>query len=243
MYPRAVCDDGLIQQYVSGGVLPCGTPLEAIFSYDWRNQIALPNSELNTRRFRSVDLAREGMARQVSARHRPFHLPLRAIPASYGVDAYAYRTIGEMACVDNQLRLRIRDSEGQRTVDASLLCWKRLILRAEFRYVPKPRTFWEWTYRERRMRARTGLLIPYQCIEAECILTELRYRRWPRVPEAFAAVEMSPCRRAELPSIVTYKGSEMAQDPNSGYWNQFFTEWPARVAVCVLWDLYDSYRL
>ena len=243
MHSRAVCADGLIRKYVSGGVLPCRTPLEAIFSYDWRNRIALPDSELNTRRFRSVDLAREGMARQVSARHRRFHLPLRAIPASYGFDAYAYRTTGEMAYVDNLLGLRIRDWEGRRTVDATLLCWQRPILRAEFRYVPKPQTFWEWKYWERRMRARTGLLIPYHCIEAECILTELRYRRWPRVPEAFAAVEMPPGCRAELPPIVTYKGSEMAQDPNSGYWNQVFTEWPARVALRVLWNLYDSYRL
>ena len=31
--------------------------------------------------------------------------------------------------------------------------------------------------------------------------------------------------------------------PNSGYWNQFFTEWPARVAVWILRDFYDSYRL
>ena len=53
----------------------------------------------------------------------------------------------------------------------------------------------------------------------------------PRVPEAFAAVEMAPGCRAELPPIVTYKGSEMAQDLNSGYWNHFFNEWPARVAV------------
>ena len=63
------------------------------------------------------------------------------------------------------------------------------------------------------------------------------------MPEAFAAVEMSPGCRAELPPIVTYKGSETAQDPNSGYWTQFFTEWPTRVALWVLWDLYDSYRL
>ena len=94
MHPRAVCDDGLIRHYVSGGVLPCGTPLEAIFPYDWRIRITLSDSELNTHRFRSMDLAQEGLARQVSARHRRFHLPLPAIPASYGVDAYAYRTTG-----------------------------------------------------------------------------------------------------------------------------------------------------
>ena len=134
MHPRAVCGDGLIPQYVSGGVLPCGTPLEATFSYDWRNRIALPDSELNTRRFRSVDLAREGIARQVSARHRRFHFPLRAIPAGYVVYAYAYHTTGEMAYVDNLLGLRIRDWDGRHTVDASLFCWQRPILRAEFRY-------------------------------------------------------------------------------------------------------------
>ena len=48
---------------------------------------------------------------------------------------------------------------------------------------------------------------------------------------------------AELPPVVTYKGSELMRDMESGYWRLFFTEHAARVAAWVLWDVYDTFRL
>lgn len=53
---------------------------------------------------------------------------------------------------------------------------------------------------------------------------------------------MSRGCHSELPPVVTYKASALT-DPQSGYWTVFHSEWAARVAVWLLWDAYDRYKL
>ena len=48
---------------------------------------------------------------------------------------------------------------------------------------------------------------------------------------------------AELPPVLTYVGSYLLADPESGHWTVFLTEWVCRVAATLLREVYDMYRL
>lgn len=56
-------------------------------------------------------------------------------------------------------------------------------------------------------------------------------------------VKVSSSCLAELPAVLTYLGSYLCTDAQSDLWIAFYTEWAARVAAYLLWDVYDTYSI
>ena len=132
-----------------------------------------------------------------------------------------------------------------RPKDAAL-CFDRPILRAEFRYVTRNQTarwYWDMIEWERKARSRVGYLVPYQCTEVDGLRPTHREGRYVPLHRHFENVEVPRGCLVDLPPVLTYKGVEMMNNPRSGPWAVFYSEYAARAAAFILWEVYDRYKL
>ena len=96
---------------------------------------------------------------------------------------------------------------------------------------------------ERSTRTCTGFFIPWHDIQATRIKRSVLEGRYPRVLRWFKDYEVGKHFFAELPPVLTYVGSYLLADPESGYLAVFLTGWACRVAASLLWEVYDTYRV
>lgn len=167
------------------------------------------------------------------------------IPLEYQFDIGTFRTRGEMSYGRELASLDVTPWHGQMRPYDTALCWTRPILRAEFRYLRKSSRyqFFQAIRFERRCRSRYGYLVPYQNVEIERIHPRSLRGRYLALPGMWSNLEVPRGCYVELPPCVSYVGSHLINDPNSGYWNVFCAEWCARVAAYILWEVYDTGRL
>ena len=233
-----------ITPYVHGSLLPGEVPSNASYTWDWQTHCAVPDEAIKRAHHESAATARVRFVKKIYARLTRIPGQVR-ISGSLELDTYCYRTEGEVSYCDVLYELNAAAWTGDnRKVAQSALCWDRPILRSDFRFASKEgNSYWEMVAWERRMRYRTGRLIPYHCIESEGMTSFARENRYVRATPFWERLETSQYCTAELPPIVTYMSSYLIDDPNSGWWTVVYTEFVARQAVFVLWDVYDSCRL
>lgn len=63
------------------------------------------------------------------------------------------------------------------------------------------------------------------------------------IPAPWLVVEVPHGCLAEFPAVLTYSRSYLLADAQNGAWVAFYTEWTARVAAYLLWDVFDTYHL
>lgn len=91
---------------------------------------------------------------------------------------------------------------------------------------------------ERRVRSRTGLLVPYHTVRSNASAKSLG--RYVRIPPHFRPWETPRGLFSDLPPVLTYGASALIADPSAGAWSLFYTEWTAKVVCALLWGLYPS---
>ena len=129
------------------------------------------------------------------------------IPASYGVDLYCYRTYGEVYYADELVGLDITPWRDVFGVFPDSVCFKRPLLRADFRYESKScSAYWAWVKWERRMQRKDGLLFPYHCVEYQNLRQRRRSTRYSREPSRFEEVEMPTHCYVDSPPVLAYAG-------------------------------------
>lgn len=108
------------------------------------------------------------------------------IPATLGVDAFVYRTRGEISYVQALTNIPLRNIEGWRDtigVRQAALCFQKPLLRVEFRYLTKRSRYWlSWIADERRFRSTLNVAVPYQCPQVVLMNRDARRRSFNRFP-------------------------------------------------------------
>ena len=239
---HAYRDVELVKRYVSAGVLPGGIPVRALDTPDWDLHCAVPLSALGRRR---DDAEKRALWAQMIYKRMRRTIGEVLIDPSLGLDTWHFRTDGEIRPATRLAGLNFVSWAGLVGVRQDALLVDKPLLRAEFRYLRKnDSAFWRVNMRwERAVRNRLGYLVPHQMTEIDLMRASARPSRYVPVTADFQAVEVPLGCCAELPPEVTYLGTELRQNLRSGLWVPFFSGWTARVAVYLLWDVYDTCRL
>lgn len=86
-------------------------------------------------------------------------------------------------------------------------------------------------------------IINLSCFEVERVHRVARTARFVRVVYLWADFEFFRGLLVYLPLVVTSLGTSLISDPSSGLWVFMLTEWVAKYASYVFWDLTDTIRL
>ena len=237
-------NDILIKRYATDGWLPGMVPVEAVTSWCWRMQYACRDNDL----FVSVRVSREqARAKFARAAMDGFHRIktwTRVFPSQSCF--FMYRTAGEQEYLERLNRIPAATIEawrGKCEVNNTAWCGAHPLFAAEFRYLDKRASYWtDFVRHERRMRAKYGLAIPYQCLTAFDMQDDFRVAGFPRLTSFWRRIEVPRGCCAELPPVFTYK-AEQLMDPESGWWVVAYTEFVLRVAAYLLFDAYDNLRV
>lgn len=237
-HPQGLLDTALVMSYVdAGGWLPGGFRLETIQSWDWKTHIAVHSSCLRRDRQNGESLhdARSAMAR-LAFQRMSRTLSDVPIPPALQLDLGLYRTDGEISYAERLSQLDVSRWRGFFGPDTGALCWTRPIILAEFRYIRKGSrgNFKESIRFERRCRRRFGYMVPYQSVEAQRFHPRHLQGRYVRIPNCWGSLEMPGGCYVELPPCVSYVGSQLISDKDSGFWAVFASEWCAKVAAHIL---------
>ena len=254
--PVGLAEPGLVELYANAQTLPDQVPLEAVDSRDWRLRCSAPDRVLFRRfdnrinRRVSAEVAREDFVLKVYQRmHRVEGGGF--VDQTLSLDAWQFRDKKE--AVYGKRLAGVFSEHAKEWISHSLpvypaLCIKFPLLPAEFRFVSRKSgkyigeahlDFLRW---ERRTRQRLGFLVPYQCLEVYSFLNHTRRNRYVPVPASWKDYEVPLGMVVEIPWVLTYLGVEL-MDPSSGAWVVFYTEWVTFVAVALLWEVYDTFRL
>ena len=254
-HPVAFRDTQLVNEYVLADRLPDGVPIQAITTDEWARRFVVPDNALLRKRVTAPDgTARRTTLRQ--ARHeytrsvfmRMYRTPgEELIDPALGFDTWVYRTHGEAMYGPTLSAVLVQSSDwaGDPRPRQEALSFRRPLLRAEFRFtrLRDNEVFWDLLRWERRIRSRMGYLVPYQMSEILGLRDDAKTTRYVRIPNHYHAFETPRGFFVDLPPVLTYAGREMINDPSSGVWAIFYTEWVAKVAAGLLWECYDNYRL
>ena len=192
-----------ITPYVHGSLPPGGVLSNASYTWDWQTHCAVPDEAIKRARHESSVTARVRFVKKIYARLTRTPGQVR-IPGSLELETYCYRTEGEVSYCQVFSELDAAAWTGDNRQVAQL-CWDRPILRSDFRFASKEgNSYWEMVAWERRMRYRTGRLIPYQCIQSEGMTSFARENRYVRATPFWERLETSRFCTAELPPIVTH---------------------------------------
>lgn len=246
-YRDAVELVGLCEKYTDDeGWLPCGVPVGALVSFAWLRCFCFRDSDLSRGRSMSLAAARRAFVASALAGLGRFGTYV-GIPRELGVDAFQYRTFGEVGYVK---RLAALDKSLVESwvdvvdVDDRALCFGKPQLSVDFRFVEKATSqYWSnFVRNERRVRETTGYAVPYQYLTQNNITVARRGDAFARLTVGWSRIEVPMGCYAELPPVFSYKGSAM-MDPRSGYWVVGYTEFVAKTVAFVLFDAYDNFRL
>ena len=171
---------------------------------------------------------------------------IEPIPSSVGVDLFVYRTRGEIPYVQALVSIPLATIEGWRGVTGvrqAAICFAKPLLRIEFRFLSKRSEYWlEQVADERYDRSLWNLAVPFQCPQARQMTRDARRRGFCRFPEAWQRYEVAQGCTPELPTVVSYKTSQLMRR-DSGWWVVVYTEHACKTAAYLLMDVYDSLRL
>ena len=216
----------VIPASVTGGIPPSVKD-----SDDWRlrtdaSEATIISSEEQRERFINLVGVRAAML-------QPFRWPIHR---DTGMDMAYVRYARERQYVNWLDRLNIEkilDEDGER-VNPRLLGLEVPIVRAGRNSIPystrstslsvdevMPLADREF---ERKVRHRTGCLIPAHCQEAAVITVEAAPLRYPAASERWKDREEPYGGRTELPPVVTYFGTKLIDDPESPYTWVLYTE-------------------
>ncbi|PXF44339.1 hypothetical protein BWQ96_05903 [Gracilariopsis chorda] len=124
------------------------------------------------------------------------------------------------------------------------LIWISPQFRAEFRFLCKRDIlYWDVPRWEQRARSQLGYLVPYQMLEIDQVRFRSPVRRYTPILRQWHKIESLRGCAVELLPALTDVGSALTNDPFSGYWIVVYTKVIAKVALYVLWDVYDTYLL
>ena len=255
--PVGLFDVPLIDSYVMAGELPDGVPVVALRTRDWEARCCIPDRAIYRRsigngRRESPVKAREAFVRLVYRRLGRANGGGGLLNPALGLDTWSARTDVEgfytpalRAIFDNMPAAWASSREPN--IDA--LAFQQPIIPAEFRYTPRRTSEYmgeqqldnlRW---ERKQRSRLGYLVPYHMLEIGNIIGSARRTRYVSIPADWINWEVPHGLAVELPWVVTYLGVHLALTPSSGLWVVFLSEWCAQVAMALLWDTYDNFRL
>lgn len=234
----------LIAEYIHAGQLPGRVPARALRFAEWDLRFVFPPSAILWQRGENATTARVELVRLLYKRLRrvPDAFP---VPEAAGFDTWVYRSYGESLYCSGLSALDVSGWRGIVDVHQDALLYDRPLLRADFRTHRKSfnTEFVSLIKWERLARSRTGFLVPYQMIEIDRVLHAARHERYLGVPEWFAEMECCRGMPVMLPPIVTYLGTKLMNDADSGYWVVFVTSWVAQFASFLLWEAYDQFRV
>ncbi|CAN8068179.1 unnamed protein product [Agarophyton chilense] len=242
--PVAIHDEALIQQYVHGGYFSDGIPEHAIYSDDWASHMALPDNAIAEYSTETFSEARTRFTKLIYKRLLRF-ISTVLLPQDWELDTWKARTDGEVySYIETLVEVDVSGWRGVRGVRDAALCFQQPLLRAEFRFLRKREIpYWDYLRWERRTRSRLGYLVPYQMIEIDRVRRNARFGRYIGNTEHLAAIESPRGCPVELPQALSYIGSALVNDPFSRYWTVVYTEFIAKMAVFLLWDGYDIFRV
>ena len=249
MWTSMVKDPSLINPYVLADELPGNLPIAAIESDDWQRRCVLATQDIwKSTPNETVAETRAAFTKLIY--QRMYRFPGREpVPARLRLDMWAFRTDGEIQYGYNLARLDWNRWHGRIRPRVEALCFARPILRADFRYVSKfdvAPEYWGRIKWERRARSRTGYLVPMHCIEIDRVRRNSRASRYLALPATFSNGQMEMPRGflADLPPVLTYLGSELINNfCDSGLWVVLYSEWVAKVAAALLWEVYDNMKV
>lgn len=86
-------------------------------------------------------------------------------------------------------------------------------------------------------------LLPYQCLEVYRVHRRVRVARYVPTPAFWEDLEFFRGVLVDIPLVVTCLPVRLINDPLSGLWVVFTTEWVTKYSTYLLRDLYDTYCL
>lgn len=168
------------------------------------------------------------------------------IPEEFDCDMFLYCTQREVDYVAQLATItdaQIKDWRDQfMDCDDALKCVKPL-LHVKFRFLKKETGYWRiFVHNERRLRSTTEKVIPNQCTGNFHRIEEAKELSYALLTRCWKSIKTSRGFIAELPPVFTYKMS-LLLEPRSGWWVIAYTEYTARTAAYIMFDVYDSYLL
>lgn len=243
---EALADNELMKRYSEEGWLPGSVPLSALNTPAWRDRCCHAKGALFVTSSRTDFAVRREFARAVYSGYNRLRTFVPVDPL-LRLDMHLYRTQGEIEYARALGALGpdiLGPWRGRLMVAQRALMFTKPQLRCEFRYLRKNAPYWRSFVRsERRARSVMGNLVPYQDITAFQFRADARADRWPVVNTLWSRVEVPQGCLVELPPVVSYLGSELVADPESGVWVVVLTEMVAKTASFILQEAYDCYRL
>ncbi|CAN8075293.1 unnamed protein product [Agarophyton chilense] len=167
------------------------------------------------------------------------------LTGDWNLDPWMACTNGEgYSYIETLYEVDVDEWCGLRDVRNAALCFRRPLLRADFRFLHKRDIpYWDYPRWERRTRSRLGYLVPYKMIEIDRFRRNARVGRYVALPEQWAEIESPGACPVELSPAITYIGSALINDPFSGYWTVGFSDFIAKMAAYILWGTYHTYRV
>lgn len=93
-----------------------------------------------------------------------------------------------------------------------------------------------------KFRPETGYFVAWHMLEPSALNRSALANRYVRVPSWRKFYEVPQGLWAGLESVYAYFGSHLF-NPDSGFWTIFFIEWCVRLAITLIWDVHDIWRL
>ena len=237
-------DKELINEYVTARDLPGRLPVRALSFPEWDLRFVVPDHAVLRQKDETHERARIELTRLLYKRLRRIHEGY-PVGRDMAFDTWNFRSGGESRYGVYLSRLNASNWKGPVRATERALCFARPLLRADFRTTRKSHSyeFVEMIKWERKTRTRTGFLVPYQMVEIDRITHRARIGRYVKIPDWFGEVEVCRGMQVDLPPVLTYRGIELIDDPESGLWTVFYSEWLVKIAVFLLWEVYDQCRL
>ena len=235
-----------VAAYAVGNRLPGGIPMSALEAPVWARSLAVPELALSKRGAATLAERRTAYARGVYM--HVYRLGQgTVVPTNAGLDTFRVRRVCEerYANVLSQLsNSYVARWDGSFGVHNEALLLRAPQIPADFRYTPlRSESHAGWLDWARTARSRTGFLVPYESAEVDFIHPAHRAGRFIQIPADWHQLEMPRGCPVELPPVCTYLASELIDLPTSGWWTVAYTEFMVNIAVVVLREVYDHYRL
>lgn len=163
------------------------------------------------------------------------------VPKKLDMDAFQYRTVSKLEYVTRLAaldKLLIVSSADVTTVDDWALCFARVQLSLDFRFIEQP-DLWYWTNyirNESRVREKTRYAVLYcQYLTPSNIAFVKKKFVFAKLTVGWSRNQVPMGCYVELPLIFSYKESAM-MNPSSGHWMVGYTKFFTKTAAFILFD-------
>lgn len=149
-----------------------------------------------------------------------------------------------MVVTDEQLQVWRLLANGDCTLSNDSYVSNRPQPRAEFRYSKRTGTYCHEKIRqERRSPSLLGYAVPYQASTAYAFRQGELDRSLVKLPRLITRIEVHQGCYVELAAEVSYIGSYLKEQENSGWWLIFYVSELIKISAWILQDVNDTYRL